>query len=204
MRDLTSAFLDELTKPIIRLAYFCQLQMLDGSVLSMWTGYDYITWNSVVWIPLGYFADVSDIPESSDLKAEGINLTLNGIPASLLAEAQNNLRQGQRCLVLFGLLDANGAVIDFPYASFDGLVDTVSTDQSRDKFDIHISAEDQMIRLQKPILYTFTDGDQKYFYPGDNGFNFIQQMQAVVLSWGSSSGVPQLQPVSSPKPGNTP
>jgi len=203
-RDLTDEFMAQTVSQVVREVWFCQLTMLDGSILNLWNGFDYKVWNSITWTPLGYMGEVSDIPESAEFQAESINLMLTGVPAYLIGEAIGNLRQGQPATLFYGFLDSAENVVADPCEGFAGLVDTVSTEEHAETCAINIAIENPMIRLQKPQNYTYTDADQQYFFPGDRGFEFVPQLQTSPLSWGGSSNVPQLQPVSAPRPGNAP
>jgi hypothetical protein len=52
----------------------------------VWTGVGDLVWNGKTYKGVGTLGSVSTVGESSEIEAQGITLTLSGIPAELLAD----------------------------------------------------------------------------------------------------------------------
>ena len=54
---------------------------------------------------------------------------------------------------------------------------------------IELTVESRLIDLQRQRERRFTDADQKYFYPGDTGLQYVAGLQDQVIYWGASTPV---------------
>jgi hypothetical protein len=133
---------------------------------------------------IGTLGSVSPISETTDVAAVGMQFTLSGIPSDLMGYALAECRTGYPVKLWIGFLTTAGAIIADPALCFSGRMDTVAMTEGTDTATITISAENQLIDLQRPRLRRWTDDDQKRTYPTDDGFKWVPTVQEWNGSWG--------------------
>jgi len=156
----------------------------DGGHFVCWTGYGSITFNGTTFFGGGDFLNVSQISETAEIQANGINVTLSGIPSDLISSALNETYQGRPAKLYLGVLDVNGAVVADPYLMFSGRMDTMSIKDSGDTANISLTAESRLIDLERSRERRYTSEDQKIDYPNDKGLEFIADLQNQEIVWG--------------------
>ena len=156
----------------------------DGGHFVPWTGYGDITFGGTTFIGGGDFLGISQISETFEIQANGINITLSGIPSDLISSALNETYQGRPAKLYLGLLDANGAVVADPYLMFSGRMDTMGIEDSGDTANIGLTAESRLIDLERSRERRYTSEDQKIDYPNDKGLEFIADLQDKEIVWG--------------------
>src|SRR2546429_1496556 len=147
-RNLTAAQIAEITAQNMRPVMFAQLQFTSGTVY-LWSGIGSISWNGQTWIGLGTYGNVSAIPESADVSAVGIKLSLSGIPAQFITSALGEVRQGAPVILYQGFLTPAGAVISSPNTAWQGRMDTCEIAEGGDTATISITAESRMLDLNR-------------------------------------------------------
>tara|TARA_R100000988_G_scaffold100173_2_gene70301 strand:+ start:519 stop:1421 length:903 start_codon:yes stop_codon:yes gene_type:complete len=73
-----------------------------------------------------------------------------------------------------------------PFILFDGFMDKMTIQDSGEKADITIACESALIALQKAKVRRYTAEDQKIDNPLDLGFDFVPDIQDLVIVWGRS------------------
>lgn len=183
MRAITAGVLAELGKQKVTPFVACQIQFSDHT-LYVWTGFGTLTWNSNDYIGVGNLAGIGVIQETTEVRANGIQLSLSGIPADMISEALSYCRQGLPVQLWLGVLNSSGGVIADPATAFIGRMDTVSIDEGADTATITISVEGRLIDLQRPRIRRYTDDDQQRTSPGDKGFQYVPMVQDWNGPWG--------------------
>lgn len=148
----------------------------DSGDLNLWTGVGDIVWNSDTYTGAGNLLEVTAVEETQDLKANGVQFTLSGISASIIATALTEDYQGRDVSIWFGLLES-GAVKADPFLLFKGRMDVMTIDESADTATIMLTAESVLIDLERPNERRYTDEDQQTEYAGDLGFEFVASLQ---------------------------
>lgn len=189
-RGLTSGMVTELTSGSLRPALACEIDTFSGVNVYVWSGIGTLTWNGHDWLGVGEYANISAIPETVDVIAAGIKLSLSGIPSSLINMALTDLSQGKPARIWLITLDASGNVIADPYQVFAGHVDVPVVNEAAETATIEISVENGLIDLHRPRFRRYTPADQKVDYPYDQGFNYVAQLQQATISWGVPGGIP--------------
>ena len=157
----------------------------DGGNFLAWTGYGNITFDSTTYVGAGDFLSVSPVKENSEVQANGIDITLSGIPSDLISSALNETYQGRSCKLFLGALDSSNAVVSDPYLLFSGRMDLMSIDDSGDTANINVTAESRLIDLDRTRERRYTSEDQKIDFPNDKGLEFITDLQDKEIVWGS-------------------
>ena len=188
-RELTSGVISEITSP--DLAPFLLFEGVFASgTLRVWSGIGDLSWNSYTWSGVGSLASISSITEAAETSAQGITVSLSGIPSSLVSLFLGDVRQGSVGKVYLGFMNASNQVIDSPFMLFEGRLDVPSMEESGDSAIISISYESRLIDLERPRESRYTNEDQQREFAGDLGFEFVPSLQDVVINWGrtDSSG----------------
>ncbi len=196
-RNLTAAAIAEITAQNMRPVLFVALQFSSG-YLYLWSGYGSIVWNGITWQGVGDLGAISAITEVSDVSAASLNLTLAGVPVSLLGDALTQVRQGNAVIIYQGFLTAAGAIVANPYQAWAGRMDTCTIREGAsqtggpvDTAVITLSCENRLIDLKRARERDYDQQDQQINFPGDNGFQFVPQLQQLNVVWGvATASVP--------------
>ena len=193
-RNLTAAQITEITAQNMRPILLCQLLFTSGTVY-LWSGIGTLSWNGQSWQGIGSFGQVSPIPETSDLTAAGVKLSLSGIPSSLVTSALGEVRQGAPVTIYQGFLTTAGAVVANPNNAWSGRMDTCEILEDGSSATISITAESRLLDLNRSRERRYEKQDQSIDFPGDLGFDYVPSLQELSVVWGKAS--PSSAPVSS-------
>lgn len=183
-RGMTAAMETAAQSGDAKVAYIVKIDT-DGGEVRVWTGIGDLTFQSQVYTGVGTLGSISDVSESTDLSANGIRLTLSGIPTSIISTAFNDVRQGREVSVWFAMLDiATNAIIADPELIFSGETDAVFINEGAETSTVSVNAEHRLIRLEKKNPRRYTDQDQKQRFPTDRGFEHVAGLQDRELTWG--------------------
>lgn len=199
-RDLTSAVQAELLKMKLRPAIFVEGQFTSG-MLRVWSGIGTISWNGQSWTGVGNLGGISPISEGTEPHADGVELSLSGIPSELITKALGECRPNAPVKIWFGFLDESDAVIADPYQSFGGRMDVPSIDEGGETSTIRLRVENRLVDFNRARERRFTHEDQQIDFPGDLGFEYVAGLQEWNGVWGkpgpaagnpiSSGSIPQ-------------
>ena len=159
-----------------------------GAVSRAWTGYTDLVINGQTYRGIGDFGRIGTIPQTSENKAVGIQLTLSGVPTDVIAAALNQNYQGRPCNVYFGALEeqpTGRAIVGAPYKIFGGRVDTMTLEEAKETASITINVESQLIDMDRVREGRYTDADQQAIHMGDTGLEYVPGLQEKEILWGA-------------------
>jgi hypothetical protein len=182
-RDLTSAVQAELLKMKVKPVIFVEAVFTSGT-LRVWSGIGTISWNGQTWTGVGNLGGISPISEGTEPHADGIELSLSGIPSDLVTKALGECRPNAPVKLWFGFLDEAEAVIADPYQSFGGRMDVPSVEEGGETSTIKLRVENRLVDLGKARERRYTHEDQQIDYPGDLGFEYVAGLQEWNGVWG--------------------
>jgi hypothetical protein len=183
-RDLNSAFANAIIEPVVAPVFFFKAQFDSGSVLA-WSGYGDISWGGDTYLGIGDFGGVDKVDETSDVRANGVTLTLSGIPSQLLAIALTEPYQGRPCTLFLGALNlTSGAIIGTPYPLISGRMDVMTIEEGADTGTITLTVENRLIELFRTKERRYTHEDQQIDFPGDLGLEYVAGLQEKPINWG--------------------
>tara|TARA_R100001509_G_scaffold156746_1_gene120259 strand:- start:36 stop:608 length:573 start_codon:yes stop_codon:yes gene_type:complete len=185
-RNIISTILNKLDDTEVSPYYAVEL-FFDTETVRVWTGYGDIiitVANTQTYNGVGDILSISDIEESQDISAKGINLTLNGIPSNLLTHALNTPYQGRLCNIHFGFIDWSNPTTQNGMLAFTGYMDTMVIDEGPETSTIRTSVESRLIDLERPRTRRYTTENQKQRFSGDKAFDFVESLQNQRLQWG--------------------
>jgi len=188
-RDLAAPMAAALDDEPVRPAWFVAIEFESGWV-RVWSGIGSKVWNGETWAGVGDLGSISPAGEPTELRAEGVTLTLSGIPSALVGVTLGDARQGKAAQVWFALLAADGSVIADPAPSFVGRVDVPTIEHRPDGATISITVEGRLIDLERPRERRYTNEDQQAAYPGDLGLEHVAQIASEPFQWGGPARSP--------------
>jgi hypothetical protein len=184
-RDLPTNYAPLTEATVFRPVILVYLSWPDGAVRA-WSGYGSITFGGETFLGVGELGNISPIAESDDLGANGITLTLSGIPSANITNALANDAQGRSGKIWLGAMNSAGAFAADPYLIFDGLIDVTAIDDDGTVATISVTLEKELID-RRAISRRSTHEDQQIDYPGDLFFDYVAGLQDKSINWGGKS-----------------
>src|SRR3989304_4557380 len=102
-RTLTAGFQTETLAAQLSPVVFLELETNAGTSRA-WTGYGTIAWNGQNWVGLGHLLGISPVTEPGDVQANGVALSLSGVPGALVSLALADVRQGKPIKLWLGAI----------------------------------------------------------------------------------------------------
>jgi len=152
-----------------------------------WTGIGDLSWNGFTWTGAGELISVGQASEGSEMKAQGLTISLSGVPTELLALVFENLRQGQRVNVYIGTINNAGVLTANPAIYFSGRVDVPAIADGGDTATISLQVENRFVDFEKNRSLFYTPQTQAIYFPGDRAFDQVTALQDQKIFWGISS-----------------
>jgi hypothetical protein len=142
------------------------------------------------------------------MEAKGAVLTVSGIASSFLSLALQEPYQGRTCIIYFGvvltvenllqesgfyllkedgekiILESTGVTLTEIFA---GELDQMNIEENVETATISITAENVLIKLNRPVVRRFTNEDQKSRFPSDIGLQYIATLQDREIFWGKAA-----------------
>ena len=190
-RTLTSGMLGVTTAEIVRPAYFVRMVFDSGespNVLNIWNGIGDLAYGGNTYTGTGDLLSISQITETADIQASGINVSLAGVKSSLIVIAKDHDYQGRPLTVSLGAFDASGSLIADPVIVFSGFMDTMTISESGQYSTISIAVENKLISFERSKVRRYTAEDQKIDHPTDKGFEFVTAIVQKEIIWGRPTG----------------
>lgn len=188
-RSLTSGMQTASTADLVRPIFLVQMAFPSAN-LNMWSGIGDLTVDSVDYVGAGNLLSVSDVSESTEVRANGVRLSLSGVSSALITKARDEDYQGRELKILLGAMDASNSVIDDPVVMFSGFMDTMTINDGGETAVISVTAENRLIEFEKTRVRRYTAEDQKIDYPNDKGLEFVAEMAEKEIVWGRGTPVP--------------
>jgi len=192
-RSIGSAFGTQLTSGSLRPFYAIKMNFTSGALLLATTYADLIIGGNT-YFGSGHIISISPIVETSDTRASGIEIKLNGLDTSILSAGLTEDTQGMVVEVYFGVLTTTNnadAIVDTPYQVFSGFIDAMILTDGGETSTLTFTVENKLITLERPTDRRYTDQDQQNLFSGDKGCSFVTSLQDKAIAWGSGVEVPQ-------------
>lgn len=152
--------------------------------LYLWSGYGDLVRSDTLntYLGAGQLLNISTVEETTEIQAVGANFTLSGIPSEYLSLALQTPYQGRECRVYFGNLVTG---IDPVFLEiFSGEMDQMNIVEASDTCTIAVTAENALIKLERPVVRRLTNTDQQSRYPTDKGLEYVAYLQDKEIFWG--------------------
>lgn len=157
----------------------------DSGTLRFWNGYSPVTIEGNSFLGAGSLLSISEIEETSEIKAAGAAVILSGISTDIISIALTESYQNRTATIYTGTVTADLTITG--YAVFKGLMDTMQIAENGSTARIELNLENRLITLERPRILRYTSEEQKTLFPGDLGLEFIDDIQDRTIEWGKSS-----------------
>jgi hypothetical protein len=157
------------------------------AVLNIWNGIGDLAYGGNTYTGTGDLLSISQITETADIQASGINVSLAGVKSSLIVIAKDHEYQGRPLIVSLGAFDASGSLIADPVIVFSGFMDTMTIAESGQYSTISIAVENKLIAFERAKVRRYTAEDQKIDHPTDKGFEFVTAIVQKEIIWGRAT-----------------
>lgn len=181
-RGLSAALLTEIQKRAVSIAYFYKGEF-STTTLRLWTGAGTLNHDSQEWLGNGWLLSVGESRSSLNTQADGVRLTLSGVPANLLSIALNESNEGGTGTIWLAFLDDTDSVIGTT-EHFRGDLDTIDINEDPERPTITINYESRLIRLLNSREIRYSNAMQQNKYSGDRGFEYLTFLEQQRIYWG--------------------
>ena len=191
-RSIGNTFGTQLTSGQLRPFYAVKMNFTSGALL-LATTYSDLVIGGNTYIGSGNILNISAITETSDTRASGIEIILNGLDSSILSAGLTEDTAGMVVEVYFGVMTTTNnadAIVDTPYQVFSGFIDAMVLTDGGETSTLTFSVENKLITLEKPTDRRYTDQDQQNLFLGDKGCNFVTSLQDKSVAWGAGVEMP--------------
>lgn len=187
-RDLNSYVESAIGSKTLEPVMLLELNFSSGPVY-LWTGYGDLVYDGKTYIGGGELLGVGNISETNDTTAQGISVSLSGVPLDMisLVLTESDTFQGREANILLGVMQ-DGALLGATQI-FSGAMDTMTIAENGETSTIAVSIENELLRLLIPPNQQYTDADQKLDYPEDDFFQYVNGIQQADILWGQGSAV---------------
>lgn len=171
--------------------YACQLDFPDGMVFAH-TGTGDLVLDGITYQGVGTFGEVGQAQESSSSGSPmSVELTLNGLDATIISETSLKGCRGRNAKVLFVVINQAG-----DYAAdilFSGRMDAAQFAYSGNGSDgnaIRVPIIDRMAEWSRLATERWTDENHRARHQDDRFFFAVAQMADWPIYWGASKDAP--------------
>ncbi len=181
-RELPTGWAAVFEAKLVRPVFLVDLDWPGGAVYA-WNGYGTISWNGQTYLGTGHLGHISPMRESKDGRANGIVLTMEGIPSALLPEVLANDAPGRPGKVWLTGMTVPGVFDADPYPMFDGVIDVTPIDDEGTTATISVQLEKELIDRRIHHRRN-THEDQQIESPGDDIFQYVAGLSTKEGVWG--------------------
>ena len=182
-RDLTTAYKAEITSLVTRPFLLFQA-LFDSGAIRFWNGIGDLVHGGNTYTGAGSLLGLSQIDETTKVESRGITLKLSGVPTSLISIALSENYQDRQITVDIGFFDSSGAIVVSPFRFFSGKADVMEIQDGGDTAVISLSAENDIIILQRVNERRRTHEDQKLKSSTDSFMKNVTSLQNQQIIWG--------------------
>jgi hypothetical protein len=156
---------------------------VDIGPLRMWTGLGdktiTVQGSSQVFTGTGSLLTIGDLEEVGDLSSKSVELTLSGIPTSIVSLALQEPYQ-RRPMRLYLGEQSDSSVVEI----FSGKMDKMRISDEAESSTIALTVENKLIELERSSNWRYTNENHQSRYDGDSFFSYVQSLQDAQITWG--------------------
>lgn len=180
--SVAAAFASSYLRP-----FFLFEAVFANETIDLWDGAADLSWNGKTWLGNGWFQGFRPVSEKIGIQADGIEVTLSGIPQALISLALNSSRHTGRGSLWVGTFSDTWTIQGTPALVFDGCFDTAEIRDSDTDSELTLVYESDLVILQKTKTLLVTDAAQKSLDSADKGMEFIAGLQDWTGFWGNKT-----------------
>jgi len=140
---------------------------------------------------IGNIVQISTLPETNELGAQTIQLSISGVPNDTITNIFSDRYAGNPIYIWYGTLDRETFAVeggqDGPVLAFAGIMDYADFEFG-ETAAVTLNATSRLSDWERPRGGRFNQGYQKtYVDPTDTGFRFVRALQNKEIEWGGRS-----------------
>src|SRR5579872_3268161 len=143
-RNLTSGMISQIIGKFLKPCFFVQI-VFENETIYVWSGTYQISWSGQNWKGLGWMGSISAIPETKEVMAQNVTISLSGIPSELVTDAISYVRLQGSATIWFGCLDSSNNIIANPTQCYQGHLDVPTLTDGGATCTISITAENPLV-----------------------------------------------------------
>ncbi len=182
-RTLTTDVKTELSAQSNRPAFLYE-GVFTSSTIRLWTRNKDVTFDGETYQGNGWLYRIRTPAENDDLSAQGMVITLNGVPPTIISLILNNSDHSGTGKLWMVMLDSSGDIIDDAYLLFQGRLDEPKIRDTGNLATVDIPYESELVSLRRRREHRYTNEGQRLFYADDAGFEYVVQAQKWTGYWG--------------------
>lgn len=182
-RTLPTGMVAKLTEGEVELFHALELQF--STTVYLWTGIGDKTLtpdggSSNTYQGVGNLLQIGEPSEASDLSAQGLSITLNGLNSSILSAALSENYQGRLAKLYFGIVGVSEMA-----QVFSGYMDVMTIEEAADTVNVSLNIESRLIDLERPRIARYTQSSHQSVTGNedDTFFNFITDIADKKIEW---------------------
>lgn len=186
-RGFSAAMLTQLSAESVKICYLVAMEFDSGDIFLT----DYhrdITYSGDIYLATYGLLGFDGLEETSDLLINEVTVSLSGVDTTkALTKVLGNDYIDRAMRIYLAFIDANGDLVLDPEKLFEGTMDAPTIDENLDAGTCTVTMQGVPIwadRGRRPGRHT-NDAEQKFFFPGDDGFEFVTEMPKKIR-WGRS------------------
>jgi len=182
MRDISAPAVTALSESVVRLCVMVELQFDSGTV-RYWSGQGTLTYDGHSWLGTGELGSISPLRETAQMEANGYQLSLSGIPVSLITLALQDNYRDKPGYVYLGILDEDFSVLDTVLIG-QGLMDTQQISEDGQTATITVNLESRLFDFGRVRRLMYTQEDQLAIDATDTGLEYVTDLENKEIMWG--------------------
>jgi len=144
-----------------------------------------ITFDSEIYQGVGDLGTITPTEENFQLSASSVTVSLSGVKNSLLSTFLVEDFHGRPGTIFFGFKDSSNVLID-AFIIFSGFMDT-DTIVSGETSTISLKITNNLALWDRQKLTLNNNEDHQKDNPGDNFFEFVEDLRSKNYAWGRAS-----------------
>ena len=186
-RGLPSAYDTALDGGFWRPVVFVSIE-LAASTIRVHSYVGSIAWGAQTWTGIGTFGGIDVIEEGEQVSPYALTMTLSGIDTTLAPEAISGGLDQAAVTIYFGMLDEGAALLADPIEWWSGIADATDIVASRTNGAISITCESNLANFSRINGGLFSAENLRTEFVGDTFFDFLPNMQDIVIEWKETRG----------------
>jgi hypothetical protein len=173
-------------QPNVPFVLFLELDFLSGT-LYLSSADRYFTWGGNLYSPLGTFAGITDLTETTDITSQQLQFTLSGVDSGLLNTTLGEAYHGRNATLSVGYLDpVNWELVAAPETIWEGLMDVLTIKANANSSSITLSCENRLMLWNDASGWLYTQDHQRLIDSTDNFLDQVTSIATKTVVWGNS------------------
>ncbi|MBF0583293.1 MAG: hypothetical protein HQL80_03545 [Magnetococcales bacterium] len=185
-RGADAAWIAEIMKSSSAPALLVEVHFDDG-VIRGTNAWSPIVWQGNTYLANGHFLEIEGISESLDMTIPTVTINVSGVDQSWIAILLAKEYIDRKVLIYKAFVNYSaGVLIGTPVIIFDGRMDNISLadDPANASCVISIAVSSHFVDFRRTPGRRTNHNDQQIYYPGDNGFKLVTNINRGVM-WGA-------------------